>query len=119
VFSGFFTAGAKLEVGDGKLKILQEGKSRKLVSAVEHVTFSGQMARTRGQRVTYVTERCVLSLDADGMTVQEVAPGVDVQRDVVGQSELPLRVAPNLKTMDPALFSASPMRLKLPEQPRA
>jgi acyl CoA:acetate/3-ketoacid CoA transferase len=119
VFSGFFTAGARLEVGDGKLKILQEGKSRKLVSAVEHVTFSGQMARNRGQRVTYITERCVLSLDTDGMTVREVAPGVDVQRDVVAQSDVALRVAPDLKTMDPALFRAEPMHLKLPERPRA
>ena len=113
------SAGARLEVGDGKLKILQEGKSRKLVNAVEHVTFSGQMARSRGQRVTYVTERCVLSLDAGGITVREVAPGVDVQRDVVAQSEVPLRVASDLKTMDSALFRAAPMHLKLPERPRA
>jgi len=119
VFSGFFTAGAKLDVGEGRLKILQEGKSRKLVNAVEHITFSGQMARSREQRVTYITERCVLGLDADGITVREVAPGVDVERDVVAQSDVPLRVAADLKTMDTALFKAAPMRLKLPERPRA
>ena len=118
VFSGFFTAGAMLEVGDGKLKIVKEGKSRKLVSAVEHVTFSGQMARKRGQRVIYVTERCVLSLDAEGITVREVAPGVDVQRDVVAQSDLSLRVASDLKVMDSALFRDAPLELKLPEKPR-
>src|SRR5215470_17969443 len=117
VFSGFFTAGAKLEVGDGKLRIVQEGKSRKLVGTVEHVTFSGQMARIRGQRVTYITERCVLTLEADGMTVREVAPGVDLQRDVLAQSDVPLRVAADLKAMDPALFRDAPLELKLPEKP--
>ncbi|HXX09941.1 MAG TPA: acyl CoA:acetate/3-ketoacid CoA transferase [Burkholderiales bacterium] len=118
VFSGFFTAGAKLEAGGGQLKIVSEGKSRKLVSAVEHVTFSGQMARERGQRVIYVTERCVLSLDAEGITVCEIAPGVDVQRDVIAQSDVPLRVARDLKVMDPALFRDAPLVLKLPEKPR-
>jgi len=118
VFSGFFTAGAKLEAGGGQLKIVSEGKSRKLVSAVEHVTFSGQMARERGQRVIYVTERCVLSLDAEGITVREIAPGVDVQRDVIAQSDVALRVARDLKVMDPALFRDAPLALKLPEKPR-
>ena len=53
------------------------------------------------------------------MTVREVAPGVDVERDVVAQSDVPLRVAADLKTMDATLFYAAPMRLKLPERPRA
>jgi propionate CoA-transferase len=114
VFSGFFTAGAKLSVGDGKLTILQEGKSRKLVDAVEHVTFSGRMARRRGQRATYITERCVLDLLGDGLTVREIAPGVDLQRDVLAQSEIPLRVAPDLKIMNAALFRDAPMGLRLP-----
>jgi acyl CoA:acetate/3-ketoacid CoA transferase len=118
VFSGFFTAGAKLSVGDGKLTILQEGKSRKLVDAVEHVTFSGRMARQRGQCATYITDRCVLELLADGLTVREIAPGVDLQRDVLAQSEVPLRVASDLKTMDAALFCDAPMGLRLPESRR-
>jgi len=117
VFSGFFTAGARLDVGHGKLKILQEGKSRKLVDAVEHITFSGQMARKRGQRVTYVTERCVLDLEAEGMALREVAPGVDVQRDILAQSEVALRVGRDLKTMDAALFHEEPLRLTLRKAP--
>jgi acyl CoA:acetate/3-ketoacid CoA transferase len=100
VFSGFFTAGAKLEVGNGRLNILQEGKSRKLVDAVEHVTFSGRMARRRGQKISYVTERCVIDLLADGLTVREIAPGVDLKRDV-------------LEVMDAALFRNAPLNLKL------
>jgi len=113
VFSGFFTAGAKLEVGNGRLNILQEGKSRKLVDAVEHVTFSGRMARRRGQKISYVTERCVIDLLADGLTVREIAPGVDLKRDVLDQATFALKVDPQLKVMDAALFRNAPLNLKL------
>ena len=113
VFSGFFTAGAQLEVGDGQLTILKEGKTRKFVKQGEHITFSGLIGRQRGQRVTYVTERCVLSLEDDGLMVTEIAPGVDLQRDVLGQSEIALRVSPDLRLMDAAIFTDVPMNLRL------
>jgi acyl CoA:acetate/3-ketoacid CoA transferase len=113
VFSGFFTAGAKLEVGEGRLKIVEEGRSRKLVDEVEHVTFSGTMARRRGQRISYVTERCVIDLLADGLTVREIAPGVDLKRDVFDQAAFALKVDPQLKVMDAALFRNAPLNLKL------
>jgi len=115
IFSGFFTAGAKLEVGDGRLTIVQEGKTRKLVDAVEQVTFSGKMALKRGQKVTYVTERCVFDLLAEGLTVREIAPGVDLQRDILDQSAFALRVSPDLKLMDARLFCNAPVNLKLKE----
>ena len=115
VFSGFFTAGAKLEVGNGLLKIVQEGRSKKLVDAVEQVTFSGTMARRRGQKITYVTERCVIDLLSDGLTVREIAPGVDLQRDILDQAAFALKVAPQLKLMDAALFRNAPLNLKLRE----
>lgn len=113
VFSGFFTAGAKLAVGDGQLRILQEGRTRKFVQAAEHVTFSGVVGRTRGQRVSYVTERCVIELEDDGLVVREIAPGIDLRRDVLDQSEVPLRVADDLRLMDAALFHDRPMGLAL------
>ena len=113
VFSGFFTAGAKLEVGDGRLKIVQEGRNRKLVDAVEHVTFSGRMARRRGQKISYVTERCVIDLLAEGLTVREIAPGVELKRDVLDQAGFALKVDPQLKVMDAALFRDEPLNLKL------
>ena len=78
-----------------------------------HATFSGRMARERGQRVTYVTERCVLRLDPEGLTVVEIAPGVDLQRDVLDRADLPLRIAPDLKEMDRRLFRPEPMGLSL------
>ena len=113
VFSGFFTAGAKLEVGGGKLTIVKEGKTRKFVHNAEHITFSGAIGRTRGQRVTYVTERCVIDLADDGLVVREIAPGIDLQRDVLEQAEIPLRVAEDLRVMDAALFIDAPMGLRL------
>ena len=113
VFSGFFSAGAKLEVGEGRLKIVQESRSRKLVDAVEHVTFSGAMARRRGQKIRYVTERCVIDLLADGLTVREIAPGVELKRDVLDQAAFALKVDPQLKVMDAALFRDAPLNLKL------
>lgn len=113
VFSGFFTAGAKLQVGDGRLAILQEGKAKKLIGSVDHVTFSGRMARQRNQQVLYVTERCVLQLTETGLEVLEIAPGIDLQRDVLAQAEFPLSVSPDLKTMNAALFTDTPFGLQL------
>lgn len=115
VFSGFFTAGAKLEVGEGRLQIQQPGKSRKLVEEVDHVTFSGRMALERGQDVTYVTERCVMKLTAEGLMVTEVAPGIDLENDVLAQAEFPLLVADEVRVMSPRLFTDALMGLQLKE----
>ncbi|MDG0024557.1 acyl CoA:acetate/3-ketoacid CoA transferase [Trinickia sp. Y13] len=119
VFSGFFTAGAQLSVGGGRLTIEKEGRSRKFVREVDHVTFSGAMARARGQEVRYVTERCVMRLASDGLEVIEVAPGIDLRRDVLEQADFPLAVASDLKTMDAALFEDAPYGLQLKEPRRA
>jgi propionate CoA-transferase len=113
VFGGFFTAGAQLAVGDGKLTIVKEGRTRKFVSTAEHVTFSGRVGRERGQRVTYVTERCVIELQPQGLVVTEIAPGIDLQRDVLEQAEIALHVAPDLRLMDAALFRPEPFGLRL------
>jgi propionate CoA-transferase len=113
VFSGYFTAGAALSVDDGVLVIAREGKVRKLVQAVEQVSFSGPRAIAQGQDVTYVTERCVMRLMPEGVTVTEIAPGVDLERDVLGQAMFELRVAPDLRTMDRVLFQPEPIGLKL------
>ncbi|MCW8174537.1 acyl CoA:acetate/3-ketoacid CoA transferase [Verminephrobacter aporrectodeae] len=113
VFSGFFTAGARLEVGGGKLRIVQEGRTRKFVRSAEHITFSGLLGRERGQQVCYVTERCVVVLRDGALVVTEIAPGVDLQRDVLDQAEVPLQVADDLRPMDAALFMEQPMGLVL------
>ncbi|AQH03111.1 acyl CoA:acetate/3-ketoacid CoA transferase [Burkholderia sp. KK1] len=115
VFSGFFTAGAQLEAGGGRLVIVKEGRTRKFVRTAEQITFSGRVGRTRGQRVTYVTERCVIDLLDDGLTVREIAPGVDLQRDILDQADIELKVALDLREMDAALFTDAPFGLRLLE----
>jgi len=113
VFSGFFSAGAELAVADGRLRILREGKAKKLVPEVEHVTFSGPRAIASGQDITYVTERCVMRLTPDGVTVAEIAPGIDLERDVLAAAGFPLRVAAEVKVMAARLFSPEPIGLAL------
>jgi propionate CoA-transferase len=118
VFSGYFTAGAKLGVEDGRLHILAEGKVRKVVPEVEHVSFSGRRAVEQGQDVTYVTERCVMRLAPEGLVVTELAPGADLERDVLAQAAVPLAVSPDLRPMDASLFRPEPFGLELPEAAR-
>ena len=114
VFGGYLTAGAiDLAIVDGRLEIRREGKVRKFVAEVEQITFSGRMALERGAKVTYVTERCVLELRSDGLTVIEIAPGIDLVRDVLGQVDFPLTVAADLKVMDDQLFRPELMGLEL------
>jgi len=113
VFSGFFTAGAKLGIEDGRLKIGGPGKVKKLVDEVEHVSFSGRRAMAQGQDVAYVTERCVMRLLPQGVTVTEIAPGVDLKADVLDQAAFKLAVAEDLREMPAAPFRPEKMGLAL------
>ena len=113
VFSGFFMAGGQLAIEDGRLRIEKEGKIRKLVDAVEQVSFSGRRAVEQEQDVTYITERCVMRLTRDGIEVTEVAPGVDLRADILEKAEFPLIVQERPRTMDPALFRPEPFGLVL------
>jgi acyl CoA:acetate/3-ketoacid CoA transferase len=117
VFSGFFTAGGlELDIVDGALRILKEGRFPKFVPEIEEVTYSGRRGVELGQRVTYITERCVITLHPEGLTVTEIAPGVDLERDVLGQAGIRLRVSADLKPMDARLFRPEPMGLRLTER---
>ena len=102
-----------MEVVDGKLKINQEGKIKKLVKACEQITFSGRRGVLQNQDVTYVTERAVLKLTRDGIVVTELAPGVELQSNILDQSEFPLIVSPKLKLMDSKFLNAAVTGLKL------
>jgi len=113
VFSGNFNAGAKMHLEDGRLVIDKEGKIAKIVPRVDQVSFSGKRARMQDQDITYVTERCVLRLVNSGLMVTEIAPGLDLRRDVLDQAATPLAVAKDLKTMDARLFQPEPMGLAL------
>ncbi len=121
VFIGSFTAGRRdIAVADAGLQIRADGVHTKLVKEVSSPTFSGPRALDNGQRVTYVTERAVLQLRQDGLTVTEVAPGIDLERDVLDRSEFPLQVSEQLKIMDERLFTPEPIGLTLnPTPPHA
>jgi len=112
VFVGTFNAGAALAVKDGRLVIERDGGTRKFVHEVEHRTYSGPVAVQRGQKVLYITERCVLRLTPDGLEVTEVAPGIDLERDVLSQMGFRPLVSPTLRTMDARIFTDAPMGLR-------
>jgi propionate CoA-transferase len=111
VFAGTFTSGGlKIAVEDGAVHILREGSTRKFIAAVEQITFSGDRAAEMGQPVYYVTERCVLQRTPAGVELIEVAPGIDVERDILGQMDFKPLVR-NLRPMDMRIFRNGPMGL--------
>lgn len=103
VFCGTFLGKAKLQVGDGKIAILQEGSVKKFLRHVQQVTFAGRYTK-KEQEVLYVTERCVFRLQNGKMVLTEVAPGIDVEKDILAQMDFTPVVAQNLKTMDSGIF---------------
>ncbi len=112
VFCGTFTAGS-LELGfaDGKLQILKEGRTKKFVKEVEHRTYSGKYASQRGQPVLYVTERCVFRLTPEGLELIEVAPGIDIEKDILAHMDFkPIVKQPRI--MDARIFLPEPMGLR-------
>jgi propionate CoA-transferase len=118
VYSGYFTAGKKdIQVSDGKLHIVSDGAVAKFVPEVAQVSFSGEMARRRRQDVLYITERCVIQLTESGLMVIEIAPGVDLERDVLAKAGIPLLVSPDLRFMSAALFRPESMGLILSRKP--
>ena len=114
VFVGTFTAcDLQLRIDGGKLHVASEGTMRKFVKQVEHRTFSGNEARRRGQRVLYVTERCVFRLAPEGgMELIEVAPGIDLERDVLQQMDFMPAISPHLKLMEAGIFGDAPLGLR-------
>lgn len=117
VFCGTFTAGGlKEEIYDAKLKIVNEGKSIKFVDKVEQVTFSGEYASKKGQRVLYITERAVFVLTKKGLMLTEVAPGIDIEKDIFAHMEFKPEISEDLKTMDLRIFMDKPMGLNVFEE---
>jgi propionate CoA-transferase len=113
VFMGTFTAGGlKVAVEDGKLRIAQEGRERKFLKQVEQITFSGKYAAERGQPVLYITERCVFTLTKDGMELSEIAPGVDLEKDVLAKMDFKPVMKTPPKLMDARIFRTESMGLK-------
>jgi len=110
VFMGSLTAkGLQVRAAAGRLEILSEGAVRKVVPKVEHLSFNGAHTGRRGTKVIYLTERAVFELRGGRLTLTEIAPGVDLERQVLAQLAAPVAVAPDLKTMDARIFTDAPM----------
>ena len=112
-YCGTFTAkGLKVEVADGQLKILQEGEKKKFVKEVEHITFSGTYANKVKQPVLYITERAVFELTAEGVELKEIAPGIDLEKDILAHMGFK-PIMKDVKLMDERIFRDEKMGLTL------
>ncbi|BCV21398.1 acyl CoA:acetate/3-ketoacid CoA transferase [Moorella sp. Hama-1] len=113
VFCSTFTAdGLKVDFTDGKVKILQEGKIKKLVNQVQQISFSGYLARQRHQKVHFVTERAIFELHEDGPVLVEIAPGIDLEKDILAQMEFRPRIAEPLQVTKSTLYNKGKYGLK-------
>ncbi|WP_112933199.1 acyl CoA:acetate/3-ketoacid CoA transferase [Escherichia coli] len=112
VFGGTFTAGGlRVACQDGQLRIMQEGAHQKFVSQLQQVSYSGPYASQRGQITLFVTERAVFQVKDGELELIEIAPGIDLERDILQQMRFRPRIAAELKLMDARLFSPEPMGL--------
>ena len=112
VYCGTFTAGGLKETfGDGKLTIVQEGRKKKFIDKVQQITFSGEFGSETNQNVLYVTERAVFKLVKGGLKLIEIAPGVDLQKDILDQMEF-TPIIEDYKLMDANLFNEAVIGLK-------
>jgi propionate CoA-transferase len=112
VFAGTFTAGGlRIAIEDGDMTVVKEGRSRKFVKKVEQITFNGAYAAEKSQPVIYVTERCVFRRTPEGMELIEVAPGVDIERDILAQMDF-RPIVRDPRPMDIRIFRTQPMQLE-------
>lgn len=111
-FMGGFTAGkSQIEVADGRLKICEDGPGIKFIDKVQQISFSADYARQTGQQVTYITERAVFQMVEDGIMLTEIAPGVDLERDILAHMSFRPKFAEHVKLMDERLFREEKMGL--------
>lgn len=114
VYCGTFTVGGlKVAVEDGKLLISNEGKIKKFLKSVEQISFSGKYANEKGQSILYVTERAVFELTSKGLVLIEIAPGVDLEKDILNQMDFKPIISDSLKTMDERIFKDKLMGLEV------
>jgi propionate CoA-transferase len=111
ILCGLFTDDAETALLDGSLTIMREGDQRTFVESLDQITFSGEYATERGQRVLYVTERAVFELRGGKLTLTEIAPGIDFKRHILPHMDFRPEIDSELKRMDPIIFSRDPMGL--------
>lgn len=113
VFCATFTASeCEYSFENNKLTIVKEGKIRKMVANVGQISFNGEIARAKGQKVVFVTERAVFEIVKEGVVLIEIAPGMDLQKDILDQMDFKPIISKELKTMDLDLFNKGKFNLK-------
>jgi Acyl CoA:acetate/3-ketoacid CoA transferase len=114
VYCGTFTAGGlKVKVENGKLNIEKDGKFNKFIDTVEQISFSGQYAQSIGQTVLYITERAVFRLTKEGLFLEEIAPGIDMKKDILDHMDFRPKISENLKIMDERIFKEEPIGINI------
>ena len=112
MFSGTFTAGGlETAFDDGRLRIIREGRHRKFVGSIEQICYNATFAAEQGRRALFVTERALFRATRTGLELIEIAPGIDVERDVLAHMSFRPAIADDLKLMDARLFMPQPMGL--------
>lgn len=111
VFGGTLCAKSRVSFEGGKVTVLEQGTIRKFVSQVQQITFSGERAAQKGKDVVFITERCVFRLEKEGLTLVEIAPGIDLERDILDNMDYRPLISPDLKEMPKELFYDGPMGL--------
>ena len=111
VFAATFTGGLHkgegpaYEIGNGHIKVTKEGNSRKFVNEIEQISFNGEASLKQGKKIIYVTERCVFELVKDGLLLTEIAPGVDLQKDILDQMDFAPMISEDLEQMPAQIFN--------------
>jgi propionate CoA-transferase len=114
IFSGTFTAGnLKVTWENGITYILKEGRYKKFMEPLEQISYHGPYAQERGQEALYITERAVFKRGDNGLELTEIAPGVDLEKDIMNQMAFKPEISPNLKTMDARIFREEPMEFRI------
>ncbi|HHV11470.1 MAG TPA: acyl CoA:acetate/3-ketoacid CoA transferase [Clostridiales bacterium] len=112
VFGGTLCAKSKVRFEDGKVIVEEQGKVKKFINEIQQITFNGDYAVKIGKKVIFITERCVFKLTPEGLMLVEVAPGIDIDRDILDNMEYKPLIAKDLKEMPAFLFNSGPMGLK-------
>ncbi|MDU0286894.1 fatty acid degradation protein FadX [Staphylococcus pseudintermedius] len=106
ILTGTLIAGAKLSIEDQQLSVVEEGHTQKFVETVSNIDFNASYAKSLHQEVFFVTDRAVFELQEDGLTLIEVAPGLDIEQDIIAQMGFTPKISPQLKEVDPAMYQA-------------
>jgi propionate CoA-transferase len=106
--------GLKTSIANGEITIEQEGKNKKFNLSIEGITLNADVVRQNNQRVFFITERAVFELGETGIALKEIAPGIDLQRDILNILDFEIQVSKDLKIMDSRIFRPERMGIELP-----